>query len=107
MQRTNPKCTGLGEGVDCVPTLSESYDGPGWSGHTGWHHSRQTMGLPIFDEQEDYACTHGIGYTNIMRKKGGIRTETLFFVPNEGKREVLRVTVTNESARARTLKIIP
>ena len=67
----------------------------------------QTMGLPIFDEQEDYACTHGIGYTNIMRKKGGIRTETLLFVPNEGKREVLRVTVTNESARARTLKIIP
>ena len=47
MQRTNPKCMGLGEGVDCVPTLSESYDGPGWSGHTGWHHTRQTMGLPI------------------------------------------------------------
>ena len=38
MQRTNPKCTGLGEGVDRVLTLSESYDGPGWSGHTGSDH---------------------------------------------------------------------
>ena len=47
MQRTNPKCTGLGEGVDRVLTLSESYDGPGWSGHTGSHLSLQTMGLPI------------------------------------------------------------
>lgn len=67
----------------------------------------QTMGLPIYDDEEEYACTHGIGYTDIMRKKNGIRTKTLLFVPSEGKREVLRVTVTNESDSTRTLKVIP
>ena len=29
----------------------------------------QATGLPVYDEVEDYACTHGIGYTNIMLKK--------------------------------------
>ena len=67
----------------------------------------QATGLPVYDEVEDYACTHGIGYTNIMLKKNGIRTECRLFVPNKGRHEILKVTVTNESDRTRTLKVIP
>lgn len=71
------------------------------------NHFWQANGLPVEDALEDYRATHGIGYTDIMLKRYGIRSSCRFFVPNEGKREYIRVCVTNESEAVRTLRVIP
>ncbi len=67
----------------------------------------QANGLPIYDELADYACTHGIGYTDIMLKKNGIKSNCKLFVPNKGEMEILKVSVKNESEKTRSLKVIP
>ncbi|MBO7150424.1 MAG: hypothetical protein J6V82_01600, partial [Clostridia bacterium] len=67
----------------------------------------QANGLPVEDELTSYRCTHGIGYTEIALSRYGIRSECLVFVPNEGKHEFLRVTLTNEGDAERTLRVIP
>lgn len=64
-------------------------------------------GLPVHEELEDYRCIHGIGYTDIVMKRYGIVSECRFFVPNEGMRECLRVTVKNETDEVKTLKVVP
>ena len=67
----------------------------------------QANGLPIYNELDSYSCTHGIGYTDIMLQKNDILSECRFFVPNEGKREFLRVTLKNCGESDRKLKVIP
>lgn len=67
----------------------------------------QANGLPIQLPLEQYYCVHGIGFTDIVQTYRGIFTEVRLFVPNEGKREFLRVTVRNDSCKERSLKIIP
>ena len=67
----------------------------------------QANGLPVHEGVEDYSCAHGIGYTDISLKKWNIRSECRYFVPNEGKKEYIRVTLTNESDTERELKLIP
>ncbi len=67
----------------------------------------QANGLPVYDEVDEYRATHAIGYTDILLKKNGIRSECRFFVPCRGKHEYIRVTLTNESEAERTLKVIP
>ena len=52
--------------------------------------------LPSGREVEDYSCRHGLGYTVIASRRGGIRAETLYFVPLNETLEVWRVRVTNE-----------
>ncbi|MBR2353891.1 MAG: hypothetical protein IKA76_05245, partial [Clostridia bacterium] len=64
-------------------------------------------GLPVEDNVDFYACTHGIGYTDIELERNGIRSVCRLFVPNEGKREILSVTLTNKSEKPRTLRVIP
>lgn len=67
----------------------------------------QASGLPIYDELDDYWCQHSIGYTDICVVKNGIKSICRFFVPNSGKREIIRVTVENVSDETKTIKVIP
>lgn len=67
----------------------------------------QTTGLPVHSEVENFSCTHAYGYSEIALKKNGIASNTRLFVPSTGKREILSVTLTNESDCERKLKLIP
>ena len=67
----------------------------------------QANGLPIQLSPDQYHCDHCIGYSDIVQSYRGIYSEVRLFVPNTGKREILRVTVRNDSERVRKLKVIP
>jgi cellobiose phosphorylase len=51
---------------------------------------------PVQRELDDYSCRHGLGYTAIASRRGGIRAETLYFVPVRENLEIWRVRLTNE-----------
>lgn len=67
----------------------------------------QANGLPIQKNLQHYLCKHCVGYTDINISFRSIRSECRFFVPAEGKREYLRITLKNDSHHTRTLKVIP
>ena len=67
----------------------------------------QANGLPIQLPLDEYYCEHAIGYTDIVESYRGIHSEVRLFVPNEGKREILRVIVRNDAAETKTVKVIP
>jgi cellobiose phosphorylase len=50
---------------------------------------------PTRAEVEQYRCRHGLGYTIIGSRRGGIDVETLYFVPLGETAEVWRSRVTN------------
>ena len=52
-----------------------------------------------------YECRHGMGYTRICGEKGGLRAETLFFVPLEQRCEVHRVKLTNRSDSPKQIQL--
>lgn len=56
---------------------------------------------------EAFEARHGIGYTVIRSRTHAIDSEITYFVPPHDPCEVWRVTVTNRSARARTLELFP
>jgi cellobiose phosphorylase len=60
---------------------------------------------PIRRELDEYACRHGMGYTEIASSLGGIRAETLFVVPPDETLELWRVRVTNERATPARLSV--
>jgi cellobiose phosphorylase len=51
---------------------------------------------PTRRELDDYECRHGLSYTRIASSWGGVRAETLYFVPLGEDLEVWRLAVTNE-----------
>ena len=67
----------------------------------------QATGLPVHTSVQHYHCEHRIGCTDIVLTQQRIKSECRFFVGNEGKREFLRIKITNESRQTKTLKIIP
>jgi cellobiose phosphorylase len=54
-----------------------------------------------------YACRHGLGWSEIVAERHGIRLSFLFFVPLRGPCEIWSVTVTNRSRRLRRLALVP
>lgn len=52
-----------------------------------------------------YQCRHGMGYTTIKSKYSGISTETDYFVPLGENMELWAFKVTNDTGRARKIKI--
>ena len=52
-----------------------------------------------------YECRHGMSYTRITGAKDGIRASVLFFVPLHTWAEVQKVTLTNTTGQARTIKL--
>ncbi len=66
-----------------------------------WSPSWQPTRTPV----EDYTCRHGMGYTVIGSKSGGIRAETLYFVPLNQNLEVWQLTLSNERATPAELSV--
>jgi cellobiose phosphorylase len=60
---------------------------------------------PTQAELEDYRCRHGLGYTVIGSRRGGIEAETTYFVPLEETLEIWRTTVTNRRNRPARLSL--
>ena len=60
---------------------------------------------PTQRDVEDYSCRHGLGYSIIGSRYGGVRAETLYFVPLGENLEVWRVRVTNEREAAARLSL--
>ncbi len=52
-----------------------------------------------------YECRHGMNYTRITGKKGGISASVLFFVPLHQWAEVQKMTITNEGDKVKHLKL--
>jgi cellobiose phosphorylase len=61
--------------------------------------------MPVKRELESFECRHGLGYTKITGKRGGLKAELLFFVPLGHTAEVHQVTLTNESSAKKSFKL--
>ncbi len=66
--------------------------------------------LPVESVDENYQCTHGLGYTKIKTSHNGIDSTYGMFVPNETDPyiggEIYWLTLKNTSAEAKTLKAV-
>jgi len=60
---------------------------------------------PMKKALDRYECRHGMGYTKIASSRGGVGVESLFFVPLGHRCEVHQVTVKNESAGPKSVKL--
>ncbi len=60
---------------------------------------------PVKADLEAFECRHGLGYTRITGKRGGVKAETLYFVPVGHHAEIHQVTLTNESSSPKSLKL--
>ncbi len=63
------------------------------------------MYMPAKRALEHFECRHGLGYTRITGKRNGVKAEALYFVPLGQDAEVHQLTLANESAEARQLKL--
>ncbi len=62
---------------------------------------------PIQAELDEYTCRHGLGYTVIEGVKNGVRARQEFVVPKGETCMLMRVTVSNESAEMKQLRVFP
>ena len=70
-------------------------------GNTIWNPGWQ----PVQTELDSYECRHGLGYTTIESSRNGIRALQEVMVPLHENCELTRVTLTNMSARERSLDL--
>ncbi len=61
--------------------------------------------LPVKADLDVFEARHGLGYTRIIGERGGVRVDTLHFVPLGEDAEVQKVTVTNTSPAAKELTL--
>ena len=61
--------------------------------------------MPMKKELSFFECRHGLGYTKITGTRNQLRAEVLCFVPLGQTAEVHQVTLKNEGAQAKTLKL--
>jgi cellobiose phosphorylase len=66
-----------------------------WS--PGWKPCKTTL--------DSYECRHGMNYTSIRGEKNGVTAKVLFFVPLKTWAEVQKLTLTNNSATVKKLKL--
>ncbi len=64
---------------------------PGWS--------------PVKAELDSYECRHGMGYTIIEGKRGGVSAKATFFVPQDFNGEVQKLVITNETNATKKLTL--
>lgn len=60
---------------------------------------------PVQTELDDYSCRHGLGYTIIEGKKNHLAARQEVFVPVNDSCEITRITLTNESDRAKDVDL--
>ena len=61
--------------------------------------------LPVKADLDHFETRHGLGYSRITGERGGLRVETLFFVPLGETAEVQHVTLTNTSDAEKTVSL--
>jgi cellobiose phosphorylase len=60
---------------------------------------------PMKSELDSFECRHGLGTTKIRGSRYGVAAEMLYLVPLGETAEVCRLTLANEGAEAKTLKV--
>ena len=60
---------------------------------------------PCKTELDFYECRHGMGYTRITGAKDGVSASLLMFVPLRTNAQILKLTLRNDSKRAKRLKL--
>lgn len=60
---------------------------------------------PVKAELDYYECRHGLGYTSITGKRGGVRVNQLMFVPIGSDCEIHKLTVSNEAAEKKEIRL--
>ncbi len=70
-------------------------------GKTVWSPGWKPVKTPL----DDYSCRHGLGYTVIKGTKDQLSAEVLHFVPNGFHGEVQKLTLTNESKKAKEFQV--
>ncbi len=63
----------------------------------GWQPTRARL--------DAYECRHGMGYTVLAGKKNGVAAEVLNFVPVHDACHIMRLSLTNETDAAKSLKV--
>jgi cellobiose phosphorylase len=61
--------------------------------------------LPVKAELDHFETRHGLGYSRITGERGGLRVDTLFFVPLGETAEVQHVTLTNASDAEKSVSL--
>ena len=62
---------------------------------------------PTQTELDSYSCRHGLGYSVIEGSKNGVRVSQEMMVPQGDKCLLMRVSVKNEGAAAKTVSLFP
>ena len=70
-------------------------------GDTIWNPGWKPMKTPL----DFYECRHGMSYTRVTGRKDGIEASVLFFVPLHTWTEVQKLTLRNDTAEKRMLKV--
>lgn len=70
-------------------------------GDTVWNPGWKPTKTPL----DRYECRHGMNYTRIIGEKDGVEATLLFFVPLNAHAEVTKLTLTNKTDHAKTLKL--
>lgn len=60
---------------------------------------------PCKTKLDHYECRHGMNYTRIKGEKDGVSADVLFFVPLNTHAEIQKLTLTNNSAEVKSLKL--
>ncbi len=70
-------------------------------GDSVWNPGWQPTRIPL----DFYECRHGMGYTVLCGKKGGVSAAVLNFVPVHDACHVMRLTLTNETDAKKSLQV--
>src|SRR5688500_11444832 len=70
-------------------------------------HTFSPFFLPTLDPYQDYRCRVGLGYTRIVSRMHGLKTEATFFVPLSEGVFLLDVKVTAEKGAKTGLDAVP
>jgi len=70
-----------------------------------WSNSWMPVAKPL--DQFKSTCRHGTGYTTLQSSYDSISSEVTYFTPSGALYEVWKVTVSNDSAEPRHLKLFP
>ena len=61
--------------------------------------------MPVKRELDFYECRHGLGYTQIIGERNGIKAETLFFVPTNVNAEIHKLSISNTGKETKKITI--
>ncbi|MEI6603307.1 MAG: glycosyl transferase, partial [Clostridia bacterium] len=62
--------------------------------------------MPMKKELSHYECRHGLGYTSITAERNGVSVAETFFIPLNENAEIHSVTLKNNTAATKELKLL-